>query len=225
MASFSQPYRFHILFIYLLISTCSTLTRDKEVNCIMPGMVGPHHENVCKILKVMKEAKERHNTCRKVQTAENRLLLYGLPGNGKTLSAHSTARKLNYEFIKISATDVVEAYQGKGATKLELMLQEAKHLTKNTDKDGVVIFMDEVETLFANTTSEFRGEHLNSTIKVWTLLDDYEDDPKIFFIFATNNIEGLHTTLLDRFKTEQKIEILNPKLSKRKLREKSFDLL
>lgn len=135
-------------------------------------------------------------------------LLHGPKGNGKTTLAKTIAKAANAEFLSISGADVVKRYFGDGVNHISQLFAQVDNLV--AQGKIVVIFIDEIDRLISNNTSEHRSEHDAATCKLWLELDRIKNDPRIIFIAATNHMETLDSTFMDRFQKAAIIKIDNP---------------
>ena len=69
------------------------------------------------------------------------ILLYGPPGNGKTMIAKAVAQSLGASFIEIDLTDALQKYKGVGEYNLGKKFEEAER------KKNAVIFIDEIDSI------------------------------------------------------------------------------
>jgi SpoVK/Ycf46/Vps4 family AAA+-type ATPase len=135
---------------------------------------------------------------------DNRLLLYGAPGNGKTLIAQTMAYLTDSEFHYVNTASLVH-YVGDGAVAIKDEFNKAIDLCVGSSKKKVIIFFDEINTIAANTYQQGRSEHKSTLTELWTHLDKFKDNSKIFIICATNSLDGFDPAFLSRFSSVIKI--------------------
>lgn len=144
----------------------------------------------------------------------NRMIIHGPPGNGKSTIVKKISDLTNGEFISVAAPAIVGKYLGQGVEFINNLFEDA--LKKSYIKEKrVIIFIDEIDAIASFNTSELKAAHTEALQALWLNLDKYKDNPNIFVVCATNDIEKIHNTLLDRFGTNM-VEIKNPTYKKRK---------
>lgn len=172
-------------------------------DCVFEGMVGKFPHKLSAIVEQL-----RNPYLQKNGNYLNRLILYGPPGNGKSTIAKKIATKA-YCSIKIfSAPKIINSYLGSGPQGVTKIFEDAA-AEAYYDDHQVIIFIDEIDAIAANVESEFRAEHKATLQTLWLCLDNYKNDKNLFFICATNHIDKLHPTFLDRFGANI-VEISNP---------------
>ena len=163
------------------------------------GMIGAQPKKACWIIKQINEGN--------LGNLKNRVILHGPPGNGKTTLAHKIAELTKSHLLQLDGPSVVERYVGQGAQNIAELFHLAR--AKSDEGDKVTVFIDEVDAIAANNTSEFRSEHEAALQQLWLELDKCKMYPSIFVIFATNHLKKLSKIFLDRFGGNV-IELKNP---------------
>ena len=132
------------------------------------------------------------------------ILLYGAPGNGKTMWAQAIASEIKWTFINIQTSVVMSKMYGES----EKIMQSIFHFA--IENEPWVLFFDEIDAILANRSSK-----LDETTKrlVSIFLQNVEGviDVKkrdILIIGATNLLESMDPAVLRRF--ESRIEIKAP---------------
>lgn len=143
----------------------------------------------------------------------NRFLFYGPPGNGKTTLVKKIAEIIGAELIHVSGASIVNKYVGSGAACIRTIFETAFNKSV-TEKKVVLIFIDEVDVILSESSSEFRTEHDAATKELLTQLDQYKNNPYIIFAGATNEFDKLNAAFKDRM--TYSFEIKNPTKEVRK---------
>lgn len=132
------------------------------------------------------------------------ILLYGLPGTGKTELTKAIASELNQILYEISYTDEDdEPIEGKNRLKAYKSAQ-----TLLSSKNTILMF-DEVEDVFNNDDNFFSKRQQN---KAW--INRILENNSIPTIWITNNVHSIDNAIVRRF--DMAIEVPIPSKSKRK---------
>ncbi|XP_012545043.1 spastin isoform X3 [Bombyx mandarina] len=123
------------------------------------------------------------------------LLLFGPPGNGKTLLARCVAAECSATFFSISAASLTSKYVGEGEKMVRALFQVARELQPS------IIFVDEVDSLLCERSS---GEHEASRRLKTEFLVEFDGLPaagadRLIVMAATNRPQELDEAALRRF--------------------------
>ncbi|MGC9009661.1 MAG: AAA family ATPase [Sulfolobales archaeon] len=143
------------------------------------------------------------------------VLLFGPPGNGKTMLAGAVAREINAAFIEVDAKDIMSKWLGDAEKNVSKIFAKARNIW-NQRGVPVVIFIDEVDSLMGVHTAEVGGEvrARNQFLKEMDGIQTKGSNELIFVIGATNKPWLLDIAFLRRF--QKRIYIPNPNLEVRK---------
>jgi SpoVK/Ycf46/Vps4 family AAA+-type ATPase len=158
-------------------------------------------ESILKSCKELVEEQMRSDLLRSHGVdPRNKILLIGLPGNGKTSLAEAIANALMVPFYSVKYESIVGSYLGETASRLAKLFEYAR--TRQC-----VLFFDEFETL----GKERGDEHETGEIKrvVSSLLLQIDALPSyVVIIAATNHDNLLDTAVWRRF--QLKMELPKP---------------
>ena len=138
------------------------------------------------------------------------ILLYGLPGTGKTMFAQAVANEIDAYFISIKSSDLKSKWFGDTENKVKELFEDArKH-------DISVVFFDEFESI--GVSRDKRGAELTAETIVPELLAQMQgfeqNDQTVLVIAATNRPWDIDSALLrpGRFDSLICIELPDKKL-------------
>lgn len=146
------------------------------------------------------------------------ILLYGPPGCGKTLIAkavaHSLAQRSGDEttrsyFLNIKGPELLDKYVGETERQLRLIFSRARE--KATGGSPVVVFFDEMESLF-RTRGTGKSSDVETTIVPQLLaeIDGVEQLENVIVIGASNREDLIDPAILRPGRLDVKIRIQRP---------------
>ncbi len=141
------------------------------------------------------------------------ILLYGLPGTGKTLLAKAVATSSNSTFIEIVAPELVQKFIGEGARLVREVFKLAR------EKAPSIIFIDEIDALAAermDAVSSGEREVQRTLMQLLTEIDGFSGLGNVKVIAATNRFDILDDALLRPGRFDRLIEVPLPTKEGRK---------
>lgn len=131
------------------------------------------------------------------------VLLYGLPGTGKTLMARALAGEAGVPFFAVNGADFVEMYVGVGASRVRTLFQKARKAGR------AVIFFDEIDAVGKkrDNRSDEREQTLNALLSE---MSGFSEHDGIVVVAATNRVDTLDEALLRPGRFDRQIEVPLP---------------
>ncbi|MBU2639325.1 MAG: CDC48 family AAA ATPase [Nanoarchaeota archaeon] len=140
------------------------------------------------------------------------VLLYGVPGTGKTLLAKAVASESDVHFISIKGPEIMTKYYGDSELKLREIFEEAEQNAPS------IIFIDEIDSI-APKRDEMTGERqLERRVvsQLLSLMDGLKARGQVIVIGATNKPDILDEALRRGGRFDREIEIGVPDKNGRK---------
>lgn len=133
------------------------------------------------------------------------VLLYGPPGNGKTLIAKAIAGEADAYFLEQSASSFVQTYVGEGAKAVRRLFEEAR---KNRP---CVVFIDEIDAIGSDRDrGSVNEERLQTINALLTEMDGFGDNDGIVVVAATNRLDVLDAALVRPGRFDRKVNVPLP---------------
>jgi transitional endoplasmic reticulum ATPase len=133
------------------------------------------------------------------------ILLYGPPGNGKTLVVKALASQSNLNFISVKGPELLSKYVGESERGVRELFARARQAAP------CIIFLDEVDALVPR-----RGLHGDSPVtdrvvsQLLTEIDGIEALKDVWVIAATNRPDMLDDALLRPGRLDYRLEVATP---------------
>ncbi len=139
------------------------------------------------------------------------ILLYGLPGTGKTLLAKAVANEANANFISIKGPEIFSKYVGESEEAIREVFKKARQVAP------CILFIDEIDSIATK-----RGSRTDSGVgdrvvnQLLTELDGIESLEGVTVIAATNRPDLIDPALLRPGRIDRSIEVEVPDVEARK---------
>ena len=132
------------------------------------------------------------------------ILLYGPPGNGKTMIAKAVAQSLGASFIEIDLTDALQKYKGVGEYNLGKKFEEAER------KKNAVIFIDEIDSIASVRSFDSDNHEVTLVGKLLSLMDGIKSKHRVVVIGATNRLYAIDPALRRPGRFDKELEVPMP---------------
>lgn len=144
------------------------------------------------------------------------ILLYGPPGSGKSFIARALAVESSYQFLSVSASDLVSKWQGESERLVKELFVLARQIAP------CIIFLDEIDSLAVQRRDSDSESDRRVKNELLVQMQELINGPaQVIVIAATNFPEQLDNAMLRRF--DRRIYIPLPgALARREMFEKAF---
>ena len=152
------------------------------------------------------------------------VILYGVPGTGKTLLAKAVANQTSATFLRVVGSELIQKYLGDGPKLVREMFRVAEEHAPS------IVFIDEIDAIgtkryviFAyllvcldhcsfryDSTSGGEREIQRTMLELLNQLDGFDTRGDVKVIMATNRIETLDPALIRPGRIDRKIEFPLP---------------
>ena len=138
-------------------------------------------------------------------TAPKGILLYGVPGTGKTLMAKAVANETKVNFISVKGPALMSKYVGESERGIRDMFKKAKQAAP------CIIFFDELDVI-ASKRGEGGDSHVTERVigQFLTEMDGIEELKGVLVLAATNRMDQIDPALLRAGRFDYLIEIPIP---------------
>merc|ERR1712003_105901 len=135
------------------------------------------------------------------------VILYGVPGTGKTLLAKAVANQTSATFLRVVGSELIQKYLGDGPKLVREMFRVAQEHAPS------IIFIDEIDAVATkryDTTSGGEKEIQRTMLELLNQLDGFDDRGDVKVIMATNRMESLDPAMIRPGRIDRKIEFPLP---------------
>lgn len=137
------------------------------------------------------------------------VLLYGLPGTGKTMFAQAVATELSAKFFNIKCSDVMSKWYGESEQRIKKLFADARK------SEVAVVFFDEFDAIGKSRT-ENESNDITTVQEILTQMQGIEQSKNILLVLAATNCPwNLDSALLRPGRFHEKIYIPLPDLPAR----------
>lgn len=139
------------------------------------------------------------------------ILLYGMPGTGKTLLAKAVANEANANFISIKGPEVFSKYVGESEEAVREVFKKARQVAPT------ILFIDEIDSIAPR-----RGSNMDSGVgdrvvnQLLTELDGIESLEGVTIVAATNRPDMIDTAITRPGRIDRSIQVEIPDQESRK---------
>lgn len=141
------------------------------------------------------------------------ILLYGLPGTGKTMFAEAASNELDALFIPIKCSDIKSKWYGESERNIKAIFDKARKAER------AIIFFDEFEAIGAKRTNDINNINNDLVSEILAEMQGIESSKSkstIMVIAATNKPWAIDSALMRPGRFDEKIFIPLPDFEARK---------
>ncbi|MCF0125113.1 MAG: AAA family ATPase [Clostridia bacterium] len=135
------------------------------------------------------------------------ILLYGLPGTGKTMFAEAASNELNALFISIKCSDIKSKWYGESEQKVKSIFTKARNAKR------AIIFFDEFEAIGSKRTDDANNGNNDLVPQILAEMQGVgssKNDATIMVIAATNKPWAIDSAFMRPGRFDEKIYIPLP---------------
>ncbi|RKP09629.1 26S proteasome subunit P45 [Thamnocephalis sphaerospora] len=135
------------------------------------------------------------------------VILYGVPGTGKTLLAKAVANQTSATFLRVVGSELIQKYLGDGPKLVRELFRVAEEHAPS------IVFIDEIDAIGTKRYDSHSGgerEIQRTMLELLNQLDGFDSRGDVKVIMATNRIESLDPALIRPGRIDRKIEFPLP---------------
>jgi len=120
------------------------------------------------------------------------ILLYGLPGTGKTLLVKAVANESSVNFISVKGPSLISKYVGESERAIREVFKKAKQASPT------ILFFDEIDSIVPRRSSASTDSHVKERVisQFLTELDGIEELKGVLVLAATNRLDLVDSAIL-----------------------------
>jgi len=143
------------------------------------------------------------------------VILYGVPGTGKTLLAKAVANQTSATFLRVVGSELIKKHLGEGPKLVREIFRVADEMAPS------IVFIDEIDAIGSKRYDSSSGgekEIQRTMLELLNQLDGFDSRTDVKVIMATNRIESLDPALIRPGRIDRKIKFPAPdEKTKRKI--------
>ncbi|VDO92791.1 unnamed protein product [Soboliphyme baturini] len=135
------------------------------------------------------------------------VILYGVPGTGKTLLAKAVANQTSATFLRVVGSELIQKYLGDGPKLVRELFRVAEEHAPS------IVFIDEIDAIGTKRYESNSGgerEIQRTMLELLNQLDGFDSRGDVKVIMATNRIDTLDPALIRPGRIDRKIEFMLP---------------
>merc|ERR1712127_1027831 len=135
------------------------------------------------------------------------VILYGVPGTGKTLLAKAVANSTSATFLRMVGSELIQKYLGDGPKLVRELFRVAEENAPS------IVFIDEIDAVGTKRYDSQSGgekEIQRTMLELLNQLDGFDGRGDVKVLLATNKIETLDPALIRPGRIDRKIEFPAP---------------
>jgi 26S proteasome regulatory subunit T2 len=121
------------------------------------------------------------------------VILYGVPGTGKTMLAKAVANSTSASFLRVVGSELIQKYLGDGPKLVRELFRVADDLAPS------IVFIDEIDAVGTKRYDSQSGgerEIQRTMLELLNQLDGFDSRGDVKVLLATNRIESLDPALV-----------------------------
>ncbi len=118
------------------------------------------------------------------------VLLFGPPGNGKTMMMRALSREIHNGFFRMSASDIVASQPGESERKISRIFAIAKK------SSPCILFIDEIDSIAGRRDVEMDEVHKHLMSQLLEELDGFQKLERVIVVGATNRPDAIDPAIL-----------------------------